>query len=178
MDSELTLLYFDMHGRPHPVPAGIPNPFFGKLNAPFRHPDFPIYLVTRLAGFDFEDVKGIIDRALVARNRGKFVIDLKGSDNTKAMRWLLQAAQQLPRDRVVLDRFAHRAPTRIRCDRLRVVGFERSGPQGTPPRFPLAAGRHHDRIRIHQRTHLRAPARQLEHWRWAIQAASPDLRKP
>ncbi len=104
VDSELTLLYFDLHGRPHPLPAGIANPFFGKINAPFRHPDFPIYLVTRLAGFDFNDVKGIIDRALLARNRGKFVIDLKGSDNTQGNAWLLQAAQQLPRDRVVFDR--------------------------------------------------------------------------
>jgi len=103
VDSELTLLYFDLHGRAHPLPAGIANPFFGKTNAPFRHPDFPIYLVTRLAGFDFDDVKGIIDRALVARNRGKFVIDLKGSDNTLGNTWLLQAAQQLPRDRVLLD---------------------------------------------------------------------------
>ena len=38
-----------------------------------------------------------------ARNRGKFVIDLKGSDNTQGNAWLLQAAQQLPRDRLVLD---------------------------------------------------------------------------
>ncbi len=104
VDSELTLLYGDLHGRPHPVPAGIANPFFGKTNAPFRHPDFPIYLVTRLAGYDFDDVKGIIDRALAARNRGKFVIDLKGSDNTQGNLWLAQAAQQLPRDRVVFDR--------------------------------------------------------------------------
>jgi len=103
VDSELTLPYFDLHGRAHPLPAGIANPFFGKINAPFRHPDFPIYLVTRLAGFDFDDVKGIIDRALVARNRGKFVIDLKGSDNTQGNAWLLQAAGQLPRGRVVLD---------------------------------------------------------------------------
>jgi uncharacterized protein (TIGR03790 family) len=104
VDSELTLLYFDLHGRSHAIPAGIANPFFGKMNATFRHPDFPIYLVTRLAGFDFDDVKAIIDRALIARNRGKFVIDLKGSDNTQGNAWLLQAAQQLPRDRVVLDR--------------------------------------------------------------------------
>lgn len=103
VDSELALLYSDMHGHPHAAPAGVANPFFGKINAPFRHPDFPIYLVTRLAGFDFDDVKGIIDRALEARNRGKFVIDLKGSDTTQGNRWLLQAAQQLPRDRVVLD---------------------------------------------------------------------------
>lgn len=103
VDSELALLYSDMHGRPHSAPAGIANPFFGKINAPFRHPDFPIYLVTRLAGFDFDDVKGIIDRATEAHNRGKFVIDLKAGDTTQGNRWLLQAAQQLPRDRVVLD---------------------------------------------------------------------------
>jgi uncharacterized protein (TIGR03790 family) len=103
VDSELTLLYFDLHGRSHEIPAGIPNPFFDKGSAPFRHPDFPVYLVTRLAGFDFDDVKGIIDRSFAARNRGKFVIDLKGSDNTQGNSWLLQAARQLPRDRVVLD---------------------------------------------------------------------------
>ncbi len=103
VDSELALLYFDLHGRAHPLPAGLANPFFGKTNASFRHPDFPIYLVTRLAGFDFDDVKGIVDRALMARNRGKFVIDLKGSDNTQGDAWLLQAARQLPHDRVILD---------------------------------------------------------------------------
>ncbi len=71
--------------------------------AAFRHPDFPIYLVTRLSGYDFEDVKGIIDRSLVARNRGKFVIDLKASDNTPGNAWLRDAARALPQDRVVLD---------------------------------------------------------------------------
>ena len=103
VDSELTLLYSDMHGRPHALAAGIANPFFGKVAAAFRHPDFPVYLVTRLAGFNFTDVKGMVDRAQMARNRGKFVIDLKASDNTKGNAWLLQAAQQLPRDRVVFD---------------------------------------------------------------------------
>jgi uncharacterized protein (TIGR03790 family) len=103
VDSELTLLYSDLHGRPHPVPSGIANPFFGKTNAVFRHPDFPIYLVTRLAGFDFDDVKRMIDRGFEARNQGKFVIDLKGSDNTQGNAWLLQAASQLPRNRLVLD---------------------------------------------------------------------------
>ncbi len=106
VDSELTLLYSDLHGRPHALPAGIHNPFFGKMSSPFRHPDFPIYLVARLAGYDFEDVKEMVDRALLARNRGKFVIDLKASDNTQGNRWLLEAAQQLPRDRLVLDRSA------------------------------------------------------------------------
>ncbi len=103
VDSELALLYSDMHTHPHIAPSGIVNPFFGKINAPFRHPDFPIYLVTRLAGYDFSDVKAIIDRSLVARNRGMFVIDLRGSDKTGGNKWLLQAAAQLPKQRVVLD---------------------------------------------------------------------------
>jgi uncharacterized protein (TIGR03790 family) len=106
VDSELTLLYSELHGHPHSTPGGIANPFFTKIYSQFRHPDFPIYLVTRLAGFDFEDVKGAIDRGLGARNRGKFVIDLKAGDNTQGNRWLLEAAQGLPRDRVVLNRSA------------------------------------------------------------------------
>jgi uncharacterized protein (TIGR03790 family) len=92
VDSELALLYSDMHGHPHIAPSGIPNPFFGKINVPFRHPDFPIYLVTRLTGYDFADVKGIIDRSLDAHDRGMFVIDLKASDSTGGNKWLLQAA--------------------------------------------------------------------------------------
>jgi len=103
VDSELTLLYSDLHGRRHPLPAGVPNPFFGKTEAQFRHPDFPIYLVTRLAGYDFADVKGIIDRALLARNRGKFVIDLRADDTPPGNDWLRQAAAALPKDRLVLN---------------------------------------------------------------------------
>ena len=103
VDSELTLLYSEMRGRPHAVQGAIPNPFFGRINAPFRHPDFPIYLVTRLTGYDFVDVKGIVDRALAAQNRGKFVIDLKADDSTQGNNWLLEAARALPKERVVLD---------------------------------------------------------------------------
>src|SRR5437660_1265466 len=50
VDSELTLLYSDMRGKPHEVAAIVPNPLFGRSDVPFRHPDFPIYLVTRLTG--------------------------------------------------------------------------------------------------------------------------------
>lgn len=106
VDSELTLLFSDLRGKPHVLSAGIANPFYGKMGALFRHPDFPIYLVTRLAGYDFQDVKGIIDRALLARNRGKFVIDLKAIDSTPGNNWLRAAARALPRDRVVLDESA------------------------------------------------------------------------
>ena len=103
VDSELTLLYGDMHGQPHSLPAGVHNPFFGRVLAAFRHPDFPIYLVTRLAGYDFADVKGIVDRSLAARNRGYFVIDLKKYDNTPGNGWLRAAANALPKERVILD---------------------------------------------------------------------------
>src|SRR5262249_46842939 len=77
VDSELTLPYPKIGGS-RTKPAGlVPNPFFGKRDQPFQHPQFPIYLVTRLAAYDFDDVKRMIDRSLDGANRGKFVIDLK-----------------------------------------------------------------------------------------------------
>ena len=108
VDSELTLLYRDMHqGRPHTLNGMVPNPFFGKRDAKFAHPDFPIYLVTRLAAYDFDGVKAIVDRALTATregsNRGKFVIDMKSSFNATGNDWLRDAALLLPKERVVLD---------------------------------------------------------------------------
>lgn len=104
VDSELALLYSDMHnGRPHALAGVIPNPFFGKRDAQFSHPQFPIYLVTRLQAYDFPQVRAMIDRSLQAANRGKFVIDLRGSDNDPGDNWLRDAAVLLPKDRVVLD---------------------------------------------------------------------------
>jgi uncharacterized protein (TIGR03790 family) len=103
VDSELTLLYSKMRGEKFNSSGMIPNPFFGKRDAPFQHPRFPIYLVTRLAGYDFEEVKGIIDRSLQAKNRGKFVLDLKSADNQPGNDWLRAAAKLLPADRVILD---------------------------------------------------------------------------
>src|SRR5579872_959638 len=78
VDSELTLLYLDLkQGKAHPVAGPLVNPFFGKRDAKFAHPEFPMYLVTRLEAYDLEGVKAIIDRSLHAANQGKFVIDLK-----------------------------------------------------------------------------------------------------
>jgi uncharacterized protein (TIGR03790 family) len=104
VDSELTLLYLDMkRGAPHAIRGSIPNPFFGKKDAAFGHPQFPIYLVTRLAAYDFDGVKAIIDRSLQAANKGKFVIDEKDSGEHSADEWLRSAAVFLPKERVVLD---------------------------------------------------------------------------
>jgi uncharacterized protein (TIGR03790 family) len=102
VDSEMALLYSDMRGLRHPIPGPIRNPFFASTAA-FAHPQFPIYLVTRLAGYDFADIKGLIDRALLAKNTGKFVIDLRQDENTPGNEWLRAAARHLPKDRVVLD---------------------------------------------------------------------------
>ena len=104
VDSELTLLYRDMRsGGPHPITGSVPNPFFAKRDQKFTHPQFPIYLVTRLAAYDFDGVRDMIDRSLKAADRGKFVIDLKGSDENGGDAWLKDAAIRLPKDRVVFD---------------------------------------------------------------------------
>ncbi len=104
VDSELTLLYSDLStGKPHRIDGAIPNSFFGKRDRTFSHPEYPIYLVTRLAAYDFDGVKGIIERSLAARNRGKFVLDLSSDDDRPGNDWLRNAAILLPKDRIVLD---------------------------------------------------------------------------
>ena len=103
VDSELCLLYAKARGARFDRAGIVGNPFYGKVNEKFQHPRFPLYLVTRLAGYDFEDVKGIIDRALMARNRGKFVIDLKSNDSAPGNDWLREAAALLPPNRVILE---------------------------------------------------------------------------
>jgi uncharacterized protein (TIGR03790 family) len=103
VDSELALLYMDIKtNRPHALPGGFPNPFFGK-NVKFSHPEFAIYLVTRLAAYDFPGVRDLIDRSLQAKNRGKFVIDARRGFGESGDDWLLDAALHLPKDRVVVD---------------------------------------------------------------------------
>jgi uncharacterized protein (TIGR03790 family) len=103
VDSELTLLYAKLKGS-RPERAGwVSNPYYMRREELFAHPRFPIYLVTRLAAFDVSEVKQMIDRSLVARNRGKFVVDLKSADDDEGNNWLRTAAILLPADRVILD---------------------------------------------------------------------------
>jgi uncharacterized protein (TIGR03790 family) len=103
VDSELALLYQRLRGI-FLAPAGpAPNPFFRQRDSPFRHPAFPIYLVTRLAAWDLRDTEALVDRALTARNTGKFVIDVRANNNTPGNSWLRTAAMLLPKDRVVID---------------------------------------------------------------------------
>ena len=103
VDSELTLLYQKLHGREIPVAGPVNNPYYQQRDAPFTHPQFPMYLVTRLAAYDMAGMKALVDKALLARNRGKFVIDLRGDNSTPGNQWLRAVALLIPKDRVVLD---------------------------------------------------------------------------
>jgi uncharacterized protein (TIGR03790 family) len=104
VDSELTLLYTDLkQGKGHPIAGPFLNPFFGQRQAKFAHPQFPMYLVTRLAAYDLQGVKGIIDRSMHAVNQGKFVIDTEAPDPKEGDSWLREAVKLLPKDRVVFD---------------------------------------------------------------------------
>jgi uncharacterized protein (TIGR03790 family) len=102
VDSELTLVYQVMRGRKHQLNGPLENPYF-RATANLSHPRFPMYLVTRLSAYDFKDVKAMIDRALVARNQGNFVIDLKGDSNDEGNQWLRDAMILLPTPRTVFD---------------------------------------------------------------------------
>jgi uncharacterized protein (TIGR03790 family) len=103
VDSELTLLYGKLKGQKVERSGSVPNPLYMRREEPFQHPRFPIYLVTRLAAFDVDEVKGMIDRAQVARNRGKFVLDLKSAEDEDGNSWLRTAGILLPADRAFID---------------------------------------------------------------------------
>jgi uncharacterized protein (TIGR03790 family) len=119
VDSELTLLYTDMHtARLHAVNGSLPNPFFGKTTETFSHPAFPIYLVTRLAAYDFAGIKGLIDRSLQAANRGKFVIDMRNTGDATGDDWLRDAAIKLPTERLVTDQ-----SSKVIYDQSDVIGY-------------------------------------------------------
>ena len=103
VDSELAALYGRLHGALIPYEGPYRNPYFAKWDAAFRHPDVPIYMVTRLAGFDYADVAQLINHSLAARNRGKVVIDVRADENTAGNAWLRLAAKRVPLDRLILD---------------------------------------------------------------------------
>jgi uncharacterized protein (TIGR03790 family) len=103
VDSELTLLYGRLKDSAvPPAPGPMQNPFYGQREVAFSHPRFPIYLVTRLAGYSVADAKALVTRCRGARNRGRFVID-SGTDSTGGNAMLERAARLLPQGRVLLD---------------------------------------------------------------------------
>jgi uncharacterized protein (TIGR03790 family) len=118
VDSELTLLYGKLKGETYPRTGTARNPLYMRRDEPFQHSRFPIYLVTRLAAYDVSEVKGMIDRSLAARNRGKFILDLQSADDADGNSWLRTAAILLPNDRMFLDE-----STRVVTLQKDVIGY-------------------------------------------------------
>ena len=113
VDSELTLLYRRMTGAQVGVAGQVDNPFFlgdKPMTAAkrFGRETSDLFLVTRLDGFAFDDVKALIDRGIAPSRDGRIVLDQKatiidrGGDS-----WMAEAAERLragpEASRVVLE---------------------------------------------------------------------------
>ena len=120
VDSELTLLYRKLTGRPVATPGQVDNPYFLGTREivtaqAFSHRDHDIYLVTRLDGFTADDAVGIADRGSAARDAGRFVLDQRASSEGPGVgdEWMAQAARRLAQaghqDRVMLETTAKAA---------------------------------------------------------------------
>ncbi len=113
VDSELTLMYRRLTGKPAPPQGFTPNPYFLaerplKEASRFTHQQFDIFLVTRLDGFTVRDVTALIDRGLTPSKSGRIGLDEKGSlINNVGNRWLERGADLLRGlglgDRVLLE---------------------------------------------------------------------------
>ena len=111
VDSELTLLYRELIQGPAPLEGPVRNPYFDpRVAEPFTRADHDIYLVTRLDGYTWEDIRGLVDRAMAPARRGKFVLDQKApipaSGGPPGDGWLRQSAGLLKDSDVVLDQSA------------------------------------------------------------------------
>jgi uncharacterized protein (TIGR03790 family) len=101
VDSELTVLYTKMTGRPVPVSGPFVNPFYLDTRPvrearPFSHRDHQIYLVTRLDAFTVDEVLQLIDRAQSPVSDGSIVLDQRaGLSDQTADEWLAEAARRI-----------------------------------------------------------------------------------
>lgn len=113
VDSELTLLYQELKGVKIPVAGKMPSPYYrrnsrGQDFARFSHPEFPMYLVTRLDGYDLKEVKALVDRGMSPKREGVFVLDCNGDADMPGDNWLREAAVRLraagvPESSIVLE---------------------------------------------------------------------------
>lgn len=101
VDSELALLGRDER---HPIDGWIENPYFRQRYADFSPEKHQFYPVTRLTGYNFEDVEAMLRRSLLAKNEGVVVLDVAPIQPASGNDWLKRAARALPLDRVELDR--------------------------------------------------------------------------
>lgn len=113
VDSELTLLYRRLTGRPVAAPGPVQNPYFLGNAAladarPFSHAQYDIYLVTRLDAFTVDEAIGLIDKGSAPAAAGRIVLDEKATlFNRIGEDWLDEAAKRLKdmgdENRVLLD---------------------------------------------------------------------------
>jgi uncharacterized protein (TIGR03790 family) len=114
VDSELALLYREMIQGPVPPEGPVPNPYFHASDiVAFSRIDHDIFLVTRLDGYTWKDIRGLIDRATAPARHGKVVLDLTAAVPAGSARpgngWLREASERL-RDsglEVVLEQSSH-----------------------------------------------------------------------
>jgi uncharacterized protein (TIGR03790 family) len=144
VDSEISLLYRRLVGRPVSPDGRVDNPYFlGEKDIDqartFTHETSDVYLVTRLDGFTVKDVMGLIDRGSSTSSDGVFVLDQKAGLDDIGNGWLQTAAQILSRriatDRVVLD-----STSNVVRDVSNVMGlysWGSSDPAQTERRIPL-----------------------------------------
>lgn len=118
VDSELALLYLELHGAKIERTGWVENPFYRKRDQPFRHPDLPLYLVTRLAGYSFEDAKKAVERCRGAKNRGRVMLDLKADNDEDGNSWLRNAGILLPEPRVFFE-----LTPKVLSDGKEVIGY-------------------------------------------------------
>lgn len=100
VDSELTLAGRD---EGHNLAGWIANPLFRQRYADFSAEKHRIHLVTRLTGYDFDDVKAMLDHSVGAKNHGVIVLDTAPIQPASGNDWMRRAARALPLERVELD---------------------------------------------------------------------------
>jgi uncharacterized protein (TIGR03790 family) len=80
VDEELALIFGSLESQIGNFYA-VSNPYYGQ-DAYFTHGNYPMYIVNRLTGYNWSDVKALIDHAnSTYGNRGLFVLDADPSKN-------------------------------------------------------------------------------------------------
>lgn len=106
VDSELTLLYRTLVLGPLAPEGRVANPYFRPGRpGPFTRREFDTYLVTRLDGYTWDDVRGLIARGLAPARRGTVVLEPKRRGIADVLRlasgtalgnaWLREAQERL-----------------------------------------------------------------------------------
>jgi hypothetical protein len=158
VDSELALLYGKRRGEKYLVEGWVRNPYFAKIREPFDQERFPMYLVTRLAAYRFETVRRMIDDAVAARNRGKYVIDLRGGMEGDGEEWLLDAGIRLPKSRLLLETTTRVVTGEREVIWIRRLRVERPQAQDPPLGFSMAGRLVGHRVRFQRRPDVRGTA--------------------